>query len=103
MNLGFPEMIFLALLALMLFGPRRLPEMARTLGKFMAEFKRASNEFQGQIHEEIRKLELEDADPTKHIAAEVAKVTGDEDLSITGALNRLTDRIKNNVPQDYDA
>jgi Tat protein translocase TatB subunit len=103
MNLGFPEMIFLVLLALMLFGPKKLPEMARTVGKFMAEFKRASNEFQGQIHEEIRKMELEEADPTKHIAAEVAKLSSDEDLSITGALNRLTDRIKNNIPQDHDA
>jgi Tat protein translocase TatB subunit len=103
MNLGFPEMILLVLLALILFGPKKLPEMARTLGKFVAEFKRASNDFQSQIHEEIRKMELEEADPTKHLAEEVAKVTGDEDLSITSALNRLTDRIKNNIPQDYDA
>jgi Tat protein translocase TatB subunit len=103
MNLGFPEMVFLVILALMLFGPKKLPEMARTIGKFMAEFKRASSDFQSQIHDEIRKMELDEADPTKHIAAEVAKVTGDEDLSITSALNRLTDRIKNNVPQDYDA
>jgi Tat protein translocase TatB subunit len=103
MNIGFPEMVLLVVLALILFGPKKLPEIARTVGKFVAEFKKASNEFQGQIHEEIRKLELEEADPTKHIGAEVAKLTSDEDLPITGALNRLTERIKNNVPQDYDA
>jgi sec-independent protein translocase protein TatA len=103
MNIGFPEMILLVVLALILFGPKKLPEIARTVGKFVAEFKKASNEFQGQIHEEIRKLELEEADPTKHIGEEVAKLASDEDLSITGALNRLTERIKNNVPQDYDA
>ena len=103
MTLGFSEMIFIVVLALLLFGPRRLPEIARTWGKFMAEFKKASNEFQGQIHEEIRKLELEEADPRKHLEPEIAKVAGDEDLSIQGALNRLSDRIKNSVPQDYDA
>src|ERR1051326_3388787 len=109
MNLGFPEMIFLGVLAMLLFGPRRLPEIARTWGKFMAEFKKASNEFQGQIHEEIRRLELEEADPRKHLEPEltklandpeIAKVTNDEDLSIQGALNRLTERMKNTIPQD---
>lgn len=103
MTLGFSEMVFIVVLALLLFGPRRLPEMARTWGKFMAEFRRASNEFQGQIHEEIRKLELEEADPRKHLEPEIAKIAGDEDLSIQGALNRLSERMKNSVPQDYDA
>ena len=103
MNLGFPEMIFLFLFALILFGPKKLPELARTWGKFMAEFKKASNEFQGQIHEEIRKLELEEADPRKHIEPEVAKIASDEDLSIQGALNRLSERMKNTIPRDYDA
>lgn len=103
MNLGFPEMVFLVILAFMLFGPKRLPEIARQLGKFVAEFKKASNDFQSQIHQEIRKLELDDADPRKHLEPEVAKLSQDEDLSLTGALNRLTDRIKNTIPQDYDA
>jgi Tat protein translocase TatB subunit len=104
MDLGFPgEIILILLLAFILFGPKKLPEMARTWGKFMAEFKKASNEFQGQIHEEIRKLELEEANPVKHIEPEIAKISSDEDLSIQGALNRLTERMKNTVPQDYDA
>lgn len=103
MNLGFSEMIFLVILAFMLFGPKRLPEIARQLGKFVAEFKRASNQFQGQIHEEIRKLDLEQVNPAKHLQPELTKLKDDEDLSLTGALNRLTERIKNSVPQDYDA
>lgn len=103
MNLGFPEMVFVVILAFMLFGPKRLPEIARQLGKFVAEFKKASSDFQSQIHQEIRKLELEDADPRKHLEPEIAKLKSDEDLSLTGALNRLTDRIKNTIPQDYDA
>ena len=91
------------LLALILFGPKKLPELARTWGKFMAEFKKASNEFQGQIQDEIRNMELEEANPVKHLEPEIAKINNDEDLSIQGALNRLTERMKNTVPQDNDA
>ena len=108
MDFGFSgEIVFIMLLALILFGPRKLPEIARTIGKVMAEFKRASAEFQGQIHEEVRKLDLEEANPSKHLEpalGEVKKIVDDaDDVSLSGALNRLTDRIKNNVPQDYDA
>ena len=103
MDFGFSgEVFFIMLLALILFGPKKLPELARTWGKFMAEFKRASNEFQGQIHEEIRKLELEEVDPRKHLEPEIAKISADEDLSIQGALNRLSERMKNTVAQDTD-
>ncbi|MGA2004079.1 MAG: twin-arginine translocase TatA/TatE family subunit [Terriglobales bacterium] len=54
MNFGFSgEMIFLFLLALILFGPKKLPEIGRTIGRFMNEFRRASNEFRSQIESEI--------------------------------------------------
>jgi sec-independent protein translocase protein TatB len=59
MNLGFPEMLFIFVLALLLFGPKKLPEIARQIGKALAEFKRASNEFQWEVQEEMRKLEQE--------------------------------------------
>lgn len=59
MNLGFPEMMFIFILALILFGPKKLPEIGRTIGKGLAEFKRASREFQSQIEDEVRKLEVE--------------------------------------------
>ncbi len=60
MNLGFPEMLFLGLLALLLFGPRRLPEIGRQVGKALGEFKRASSEFQNQLEDEVRQLEVEE-------------------------------------------
>ena len=60
MNLGMPEMIFLAFLGLLLFGPKKLPEIGRQLGKAMGEFKRASQEFQNQLQDEVRQLEMED-------------------------------------------
>jgi len=58
MNLGFPEMIFIFLLALIIFGPKKLPEIGRQIGKAMNEFKRASNEFKAQIESEISNLDI---------------------------------------------
>jgi TatA/E family protein of Tat protein translocase len=60
MNLGLPEMIFIFLVALLIFGPRKLPEIGRQIGKAMNEFKKASNEFKAQIEGEMRNLELEE-------------------------------------------
>src|SRR5215471_17884409 len=101
MNLGFWEMAFLVLLALILFGPKRMPEIARQLGRFVAEFKRASNEFQNQIHQEINKLELEESHKAIAEGANILPPAEDPD-SISAALNRLTERIKK-IPQEYDA
>ncbi len=60
MNLGMPEMIFIFVLALVVVGPRQLPELGRQLGKFLAEFKRASNEFKNQLETEMLNIELEE-------------------------------------------
>ena len=59
MNLGMSEMIFIFLAALILVGPKKLPEIMRQVGKWTAEFKRASNEFKWQIETEMRSMELE--------------------------------------------
>jgi TatA/E family protein of Tat protein translocase len=60
MNLGMPEMIFIFLLALVIFGPRKLPELGRQLGKALGEFKKASNEFKSQLETEMLNIELEE-------------------------------------------
>jgi sec-independent protein translocase protein TatB len=60
MNLGMPEMLFIFLMALVIFGPKKLPELARQFGKIMAEFKRATNDFKYQIENEIEQLEIEE-------------------------------------------
>jgi len=52
-GIGAPELIFILVLALLIFGPKRLPQLSRTLGKGMAEFRRASTELQRAIHTEI--------------------------------------------------
>jgi Tat protein translocase TatB subunit len=58
--MSFSETVFLFVLALVIFGPKKLPEIARQLGKYMAEFRRASNEFKAQIEQEISHLDIED-------------------------------------------
>jgi sec-independent protein translocase protein TatB len=58
--MSFSETIFLFLLALVVFGPKKLPEIARQAGKLLAELRRASNEFKSQIEQEISHLETED-------------------------------------------
>ncbi len=64
---SFQDSALLVLLALILFGPKKLPELARQLGKLMAEFRRASNEFRMQMEEELRIADQEEQ--RKKIAA----------------------------------
>ena len=52
--LGFPELMIILVVALIVFGPRKLPELGRSLGKSLNEFKRASNELKNTLDDEIR-------------------------------------------------
>jgi sec-independent protein translocase protein TatB len=63
-RMSFSETIVLFFLALIIFGPKKLPEIARTVGKYLNEFRRASNEFKAQIEQEIAHLEVEDKKKT---------------------------------------
>jgi len=50
--LGFPELLFILVLALLIFGPRKIPELGRTLGKAMGEFRRATTDFKRTLNVE---------------------------------------------------
>src|SRR5581483_2362492 len=58
--MSFADTTVLFILALLLFGPKKLPQIARQVGKALGEFKRASNEFKAQIEAEISQLEFEE-------------------------------------------
>jgi sec-independent protein translocase protein TatA len=55
--LGWPETVFIFFLALILFGPKKLPELGRTVGKALTEFRRASNELKSTFDRELKSLE----------------------------------------------
>ena len=61
-SIGMPELIIIFVIALIIFGPRKLPELGRSLGKSLAEFKRASNELKSTLDEEIRSEERRSAE-----------------------------------------
>ena len=52
--IGMPELVIIFVIALIVFGPRKLPELGKSLGKSLAEFKRASNDLRSTLEEEIR-------------------------------------------------
>lgn len=76
-SIGMPELIIIFVIALIIFGPRKLPELGRSLGKSINEFKRASNELKNTLDEEIRVEETRSAERQR--ATEPARpYVGDE-------------------------
>jgi TatA/E family protein of Tat protein translocase len=59
-SIGMPELVIILVIALVIFGPRKLPELGRSLGKSLGEFKRASNELRNTLEEEVRVEEQRD-------------------------------------------
>ncbi|NVN93217.1 MAG: TatA/E family twin arginine-targeting protein translocase [Desulfuromonadales bacterium] len=56
-GIGMPELVIIMVIALIVMGPQKLPELARSLGKGLAEFKRATNDFKRSMDEEARNTE----------------------------------------------
>ncbi len=69
-SLGMQEIIVIFILALIVFGPKKLPEIGKTLGKVLAEFKKASNELRQTWEEEVR------LDKEKESVSEILKDNG---------------------------
>ena len=68
-SIGMPELIIIFVIALIIFGPRKLPELGRSLGKSIGEFKRASNDLRSTLEEEIK---VEDSRPPQTAETESA-------------------------------
>lgn len=73
-GIGMPEMIIILVIALIVIGPHKLPELAKSLGKGLAEFKKASEDFQKNVQEESRKSEEKEVPPQQVAAAEKVHV-----------------------------
>ena len=73
-GIGMPEMIIILVIALIVIGPHKLPELAKSLGKGLAEFKKATEDFQKNVQEESRKSDDKVAPPPQVAATEQAHV-----------------------------
>ena len=56
-GLGIPELLIIFVIALVVFGPKKLPELGKSIGRAMAEFKKASEEFQESVRSEMKEVE----------------------------------------------
>jgi sec-independent protein translocase protein TatA len=85
LGIGLPELLLIMVLALLVLGPQRLPEVARLVGRAYAQLRRASEEFQNTIRQDLAVLERqEDAQRNKAIAQELReRFAGLEGLQTT--------------------
>jgi Tat protein translocase TatB subunit len=85
-TLGGPELFLIFVVALIVFGPRKLPEIGKSLGKMMGEFRRASNEFRSTIENEVEAEKIRDSmriEPPRvdPVAAPAAVVSGGSEVT----------------------
>ena len=80
--LGMPEIIMIFIVGLLLFGPRKMPQLGRSIGRALGEFRRASNEFKRTVEDEVAAEEIrsveKDLRDIKTAGAEAVKATIDE-------------------------
>ena len=77
-SIGMPELVIIFVVALVIFGPRKLPELGRSLGKSLSEFKRASNDLRSTLEEEINIEEKQVTESTSQKT--VANTSTDSDI-----------------------
>ena len=92
-TLGMPELILIFVVALLLFGPRKMPQIGRSIGRAMGEFRRASNEFKRTIEDEVAADEIreveEDLKDIKKIVTDPAGIS-DLKTSVKESLEQVT-------------
>lgn len=76
--IGMPELVIILVIALIIFGPRKLPELGKSLGKSIGEFKRASNELRNSLEEEIKQEEQRDLSTARQKALEADQASAVE-------------------------
>jgi TatA/E family protein of Tat protein translocase len=90
-SIGMPELVIILVIALIIFGPRKLPELGRSLGKSIGEFRKASNELKNTLEEEIRVEEYRD---------QRAKMASEQESAVTAAAPPPTPVETTSVPDE---
>lgn len=91
-GLGIPELIIIFVIALLVFGPKKLPDLGKSIGRAMAEFKRASDDFQESVKAEMKEVE-------KTADMEEVKKLGNADLSQT--YSEETQKPESGQPEEH--
>ena len=81
-SIGMPELIIIFVIALIIFGPRKLPELGKSLGRSLSEFKRASNELRSTLEEEIKIADSQGNESTKSTGNESTQSKGTDESDI---------------------
>lgn len=97
--MSLPDTVFIFVLALIIFGPKKLPEIGRQLGRLVGEFRRASNEFKFQIEEELRQVDFAEKRSTQpKIAAPADDTATASEASDSTALALDSQNPAENIP-----
>ena len=91
-TLGGPEVVLILVVALIVFGPRKLPEIGKTAGKMLAEFRKASNEFRRTIEDEVEAERRRDTTPVPATLPEPAPAVADEPAPVVVAAEGVVQR-----------
>ena len=89
--IGMPEMLVILVIALVVFGPRKLPELGRSLGKSLNEFKKASNELRSTLEDEIRVEEQKE---------QKVKTEADQKSAVTAAQVPTAEPVETHAPAE---
>ena len=102
-GLGMPEILLILAIALIVIGPKKLPDLAKTLGRAMGEFKRSAQDFKRSIDVETTVKDLKDIDIPKTDLTEILKDTDTKDETIAEAQDEMTAAVKEDSgSQDND-
>lgn len=88
-SLGMPEILIILVIALIVFGPRKLPELGKSLGKSLAQFRRASEDFKRQWEDEVtierQRIEAPAPAPVEHASYAAAESAGSEEIQTSAS------------------
>jgi len=92
---GASELIFLFILALVIFGPKKLPEIGKTIGKGMREFRKATDDLKSNWEEHMRESPVQDLKQTlNEVTSEVTASTSDITNEVNAHVNEITSEVE---------